>query len=293
MPGDRSSRFVRAQRAAAIGAQVLLLLALCWALAGCGSEQVVSIEPRQIGDKVTEADLQLFLDVIDRLPDKKLPALPTLYKLPPAWDDQRTLPVKELVREEAEQLEKFWTDDATLRLLVRNRALQKALNPRLPLDQFVSLIKGVGMALSRNTIRPEQDLEFLIERGERGLESLRNNSRQFNTLKAEEQHAVLTTAVWVTRIDRAKRLLQVPIANRELASVHYDRLKEIFPSEYTTNPFDAISDRVEELGLPFEELAQSGADAEIDWSESDAVRGDDQVDPEFRPRDGRTARTER
>ncbi|HEX4069746.1 MAG TPA: hypothetical protein VHX68_01200 [Planctomycetaceae bacterium] len=61
--------------------------------AGCGTQAQKFMEPREIGDKVTESDLDAFLQVINDLPDKKLPEMPPLFKKPPSWDEQRTLPV--------------------------------------------------------------------------------------------------------------------------------------------------------------------------------------------------------
>ena len=93
---------------------------------------------------------------------------------------------------------------------------------------------------------------------------------------------MLTTAVWITRIDRARRLSEVPPENLALVKAHYDRLKAIFPQEFWGNPFDPIADQIEELGMSFEELKQTGLDAEIDWKESDALRGTDPPDPDPR-----------
>jgi hypothetical protein len=246
--------------------------------AGCGTHTQKFLEPRDIGDKVTDADLDAFLQVVNDLPDKKLPEMPVLFKKPPAWDEQRTLPVNELMREETDDLEKIWTDDNLLRHLAKDRALKKALRQRLTLPQFVGLVKTIGIALTRNAVRPDQNLHKIIEQGKKRLEALRGQTRRYNQLKPDERHVVLTTAVWITRIDRARRLLQVPPENRAMAQQHYDRLKTFFPAEFTANPFDSIADQIEELGMSFEEQRQTGLDAEIDWKESDAIRGTDRPD---------------
>ncbi len=257
---------------------VALVCGLALLNAGCGTHTQKYLEPRDIGDKVTDADLDAFLQVVSDLPDKKLPEMPVLFKKPPAWDEQRTLPVNELVREETDELEKIWTDDNLLRHLAKDRALKKALRQRLTLPQFVGLVKTIGIALTRNAVRPDQDLHKIIEQGKKRLEALRGQTRRYNQLKPDERHVVLTTAVWITRIDRARRLLQVPPENRAMAQQHYDRLKTIFPPEFTANPFDSIADQIEELGMSFEEQRQTGLDAEIDWKESDALRGTDRPD---------------
>ena len=121
---DRSEtsmvRFISASRS-------FLVLALLAALltAGCGSEAPKFLEPRDIGDKVTEADLDSFLQVVDNLPEKKLPEMPPIFKRPPSWDEQRTLPVNELVREENDELEKLWNDETLIRSLTKDRASKK------------------------------------------------------------------------------------------------------------------------------------------------------------------------
>jgi hypothetical protein len=245
---------------------------------GCTVQTQKFMEPRDIGDKVTDADLDAFLQVVNELPDKKLPEMPSLFKKPPAWDEQRTLPVNELVREETDELDKMWNDENLIRHLAKDRALKKALQQRLTLPQFVGLVKTIGIAVTRNAVRPDHNLHKIVEQGKKRLEALRGQTRRFNQLKPDERHVVLTTAVWITRIDRARRLMEVPPENRALAIDHYDRLKTIFPAEFTANPFDSIADQIEELGMSFEEQRQTGLDAEIDWKESDALRGNDSPD---------------
>jgi hypothetical protein len=261
--------------------------------AGCGVQTQKFMEPREIGDKVTDADLETFLQVVNDLPDKKLPEMPVLFKKPPSWDEQRTLPVNELVREETDELDKLWNDENLIRHLAKDRTLQKALRQRLSLAQFVGLVKTIGVALTRNAVRPEQNLYKIVEQGKKRLESLHGQTRRFNQLKPDERHVVLTTAVWITRMDRARRLLQVPPENRAMAKIRFDRLQPIFPQEFTANPFDSIADQVDELGMSFEELRQTGLDAEIDWKESEALRGADRPDSDVRETTADAAGTKR
>jgi hypothetical protein len=148
--------------------------------------------------------------------------------------------------------------------------------------QFVGLVKTIGAALARNAVRPDQDLRLIVEQGKRRLGPLRAQTQRFNQLEPDERHVVLTTAVWITRIDRARRLMRVPPENLALVKSHYDRLKAIFPQEFWANPFDSIADQIEELGMSFSELRQTGLDAEIDWKESDAIRGMDSPDSDPR-----------
>jgi hypothetical protein len=258
------------------------LLGVCAFVAGCGEQPLRFADPRDIGDKVTDADLDTFFQVIDDLSDKKLPEMPALFKSPPAWDEQRTLPVNELVREESDELEKAWNDERLIRHLAKDRPLQKALRQRMSPAQFVGLVKTIGAALARNAVRTDQDLRLIVEQGKRRLGPLRSQTQRFNQLQPDERHVVLTTAVWITRIDRARRLMEVPPENLAMVKSHYDRLKAIFPQEFWGNPFDSIADQIEELGMSFEELKQTGLDAEIEWKESEALRGLDLPDPDPR-----------
>ena len=57
--------------------------------------------------------------MVDELPERKLPEMPLIFKRPPSWDEQRTLPVNELVREETDELEKLWNDEHLIRHLPR------------------------------------------------------------------------------------------------------------------------------------------------------------------------------
>jgi hypothetical protein len=277
-----SKRLPSIGRVSARGLLASLAVALLMLLAGCGEEAQKFAEPREVGDKVTDADLETFFQVVDELPDKKLPEMPALFKSPPSWDEQRTLPVNELVREESDELEKLWNDEHLIRHLAKDRPLQRALRQRMSPAQFVGLVKTLGAALARNAVRPDQDLKLIVEQGKRRLNPLRAQTQRFNQLQPDERHVVLTTAVWITRIDRARRLMQVPPENLALVKSHYDRLKAIFPQEFWANPFDSIADQIEELGMSFEELRQTGLDTEIDWKESDALRGMDPPDPDPR-----------
>ena len=58
-------------------------------------------------------------------------------------------------------------------------------------------------------------------------------------------------------------------------------LEPIFPGEFTSNPLDAVVDLLEEQGLPFEELAESGSDDQIEWNADEAEFGTDKPDKEF------------
>ena len=202
---------------------------------------------------------------------------------PPDWDEGRTFEVRELVDREIKMLAERSDVEKLATHLPKNRPLLRALRrEQLTPEQFVGLSLAIGVALSRSTLRDDQDLDRIIEEGERKIDELKQNAKPFHLHSQEGKHRVLRQAVWITRVDRAKRLKTVPPENYvDLVQKHGESLAAIFPEEFTVNPLDAIADLLEEQGTPFEELAESGTDAEIDWNENEAIVGKDPPDPEF------------
>ena len=88
-------------------------------------------------------------------------------------------------------------------------------------------------------------------------------------------HNVLHEAAWITRHDRARRLLSVPESNVELVLKHSEELVKLFPGELTRNPFDEIADRLDEQGIPFEELPGNDSFDTLSWQPEDAIVGRD------------------
>ena len=262
---------------------LLILLFLHLLLAGCADAPLEFTEVKRISEKVTDADLNTFLRIVNSLPDEKLPEFPSVFAPPPDWDQGRTFEVSELVEREIKMLagrsdvEKLGTH------LQKNRRLQRALRrEQLTPAQFAGLSLAIGVAISRSTLRDDQDLDKIIEEGERKIDELKQDMKSFHLHSPEGQHRVLQQAAWITRIDRAKRLKLVPPENYiDLVQKHGEKLAAIFPDEFTANPLDAVADRLEERGTPFEELAESGSDTEIEWNEADAIVGKDPPDPKF------------
>src|SRR5262249_1581749 len=61
-----------------VSRSLALICILALLTAGCSTHTQKYLEPRDIGDKVTEGDLDAFLQVVNDLPDKKLPEIPVL-----------------------------------------------------------------------------------------------------------------------------------------------------------------------------------------------------------------------
>ena len=89
----RLARWLSARRHLA-GAVVVAIL-----LAGCSEPEEVQSEPKRADDKITAAELESFLSMIDSLPEKALPQIPSVMAAAPQWTRNRTLPVFEYSRE--------------------------------------------------------------------------------------------------------------------------------------------------------------------------------------------------
>ena len=107
------------------------------------------------------------------MPEGRLPPLPVVFAAPPEWPPSRTLPVNELLAEEQKAIDERWDVERLAERLGRHRRLARILKQeRLTAEQFVGLSLAIGLALSRGTLRAEQDLEQIVERGRQAIERL-------------------------------------------------------------------------------------------------------------------------
>jgi hypothetical protein len=251
-------------------------------LSGCVDKSIELTEVKRIDEKVTEPELMTFLAIISHLPNNTVPQLPPLFAPPPEWSQDRTLPVDELVIEEQRLMEGRQSVEWMAARLHRNRSLQRVLRRRhMTPEQFVGLVVSIGVALSRNTLRDDQQLEELLKRGELALDDLRQNTHRFSSLRPDERHRVLQQAMWITRLDRAHRLQMVPPENMALAQEHQDVLSRVLPAEFLQNPLDAVADLLQEQGIPFEDISDARGDTHITWTREAAIYGTDPSDPEM------------
>lgn len=257
-----------------------LLFACLW-LAGCGSPPLEYTEVKRIDEKLTPSELKTFARIVHRLPRNELVELPRIYLPPPEWDKARTLPIKELVKEEMARLDERWSVDWLARQLQRHRVIDRAIRPEgITREQFVGLTLAIGAALSRAALPEDQRLDRIIEKGERRIDQLREDATPFNSLSLEGMHQILQQALWITRVDRAKRLQMVPPENVELVRQYRELLSPMYPAEFTRNPLSDVVDLLEAYGMPFEELPESGFDGELEWNREDALIGTDVPDGE-------------
>lgn len=259
--------------------RTILSILSCLTLAGCGATTIDFTEVKRIDERLTDAEMQSFLKIIDSLRDKKLPTMPESFVHPPEWNPSRTLPVGELVDDELLKLSQRWSEDWLAKHLEASRRLERALNKeRMTRKQFVALATVIGTALSRSTLDRKTDFDQMIEKGEPIIANLREDDRPFSSLSPEGQYQLLQRAVWVTRVDRAKHLKLVPTENVDMVTRHQERLREVFPASYVQNPLDDIADVLEEQGLPFIEIEESGSDERIEWESARVIFGTDEPD---------------
>lgn len=245
-------------------------------VAGCDGKPLDYLEVKRIHEPIHESEAKAFLQIVESLPDGKLPPMERVFLNPPDWNESRTLPVNDLVIEEQNRLNDCWDVSRLAREWTNNRALQRALRrERITLEQFAGLTLTFGAALSRSKVRDDQDLSRLRDNGTSEIALLREDSRSFASLSEDARHYVLQRAIWITRRDRADRLLRVPVENVDRVERLGEILCNVFPSEFSVNAFDGIIDRLEEQGIPFEELPASGRDDEIEWRAEDALIGKD------------------
>lgn len=260
------------------------VLAAVMLLSGCGDATLTFTEVKRVSEEVTPSELRTFFEIVEHLPEKKLPPFPDLYLPLPNWNAERTLPISDLVDAEQVMLAERWGTERLVDSLPQSRRLDRwLLRKRITREQFVGVTLAIGAALSRSTVRENQNLSGIMAKGENVVSRLRSKGEPFNTLSPEAMHAVLHEAAWITRHDRARRLLSVPEKNVELVLKHVDDLVKLFPAELTQNPFDGIADRLDEQGIPFEELPGNDSYDSLNWDPEDAIVGrDDPLDAEAR-----------
>ncbi|MEZ6048566.1 MAG: hypothetical protein R3C11_23925 [Planctomycetaceae bacterium] len=261
-------------------AGALLLCALSFAgLSGCQQTEIEYTEVKRVHEQLTRSEIKDYLKIIYSLPNRKMPTLPSAYAAPADWERTRTLSVHDLVLEEEKYIENLWNEEALVRQLLRNKPLMKRLKrARMTPQQFIGFTRTIGMAISRSTLRENQNLREIMEKGERVVQKLKEDRRSFSALSEtneEDMHLVLQNAMWITRVDRVQRLLKVPPENVELVRIYAEKLMPVFTDDFKKNPLDEVQDLLVEFGLPFEETEMVGSDVELNWEQNDALVGYD------------------
>lgn len=249
--------------------------ALILALSGCAEEEIQYTEFKRVEDRVTPREVVSFLAIIDSLPEKTLPEIPPIFLPTPDW--RRTYPIQELVQEEKKKLEEHASVEWVTQHMAQSRALKRALRrERMTMNQFVGLALALGMALSRDNVPDDVDLDILMARGKRVVSSLEKMRTVYSSLTEDEAAQITLQAGWITLVDRVYRLKLVPDENRDLAKKHREALKAVLPEDFTQNPLTGLAKLLEDDDIPFEEQPESGSDSHLAWSRDQAIVGGEQ-----------------
>lgn len=257
--------------------RLLNALAVCvLMLTGCAEEPLDFVEVKRIDEVLSESELEDFLEVVRLLPEGKLPELQSIYRVPVVWNETRTLPVSELVNEELAHIERPWDTKHLAHEMEANRRFQRSLRRvGMTPEQFMGLMLCVGTAMNRGQLPDQFDFEGFIERGEKVVAQLKRNRTPFVDYSPDRKFSLTREAVWLYRVDRAERLRDVPGENVDLVRSRWEELAAIFPAEFQIDPLGTIADHLEEQGIPFEELPETGSDTLIQWNPAEAIIGTD------------------
>ncbi len=241
---------------------------------GCGGEESLQTVKR-LDEKVSPEEFESFQSIIDSLPDKKLPEFPSALLPRPHWTQERTLPIQDLVRQENDAFEDRWSVDLITRQMPKSKRLLRALRrEQLTPEQFVGLALAIGAALTADATDPRIDLAGVVKAGKRHVDALTNDKTAFSTLTDVRAHEILTQAAWLTVTNRAKLLLKVPPENLLLVRENREWLDAAFPNDLKQDPLADLTNVMQQRGIPFEELPESGTDEKIEWNYKTAIIGE-------------------
>ncbi|HUQ71338.1 MAG TPA: hypothetical protein VM165_17550 [Planctomycetaceae bacterium] len=241
---------------------------------GCAEDEIHFTEVRQPDQPVTAEEWAAFVRIVEAMPEPKLAPIASAAVPLPQWQDARTMPVYELAAEERLALENAWETDQIARRFAGARGLNRLLKREgMTIEQLTGLTLTISAAMRRAKVSDDFPWDELLRRGERTVVALERDQRLFAGLPLDVRHHVLDDAVWLHRVDRAVRLRKVPGDNVKLVKEHADWLAKHMPESFQKSPFEDVVDRVEELGVPFVELPETGHDDELEWNPADAIVG--------------------
>lgn len=254
----------------------VLFLVVFFLAAGCSEPEISDAPPKRADDRITSAELMSFLSIIQSLPEGKLSSMPVVFRPPPQWSRNRTLPVHELVKDEEKLLVEHRSIDWLAAHCPDSRFLKRALRrEKMTLDQFVGLWLALGITASRAALADDRDLEEILLYGKIAVSGLKRDHRIFSVLGEDEAFVVQEEASWVTLTHRAETLKLVHPSNLKLVREHREELVAVLPSEFTRNPLEEFSSILDDRGIPFTEAVGGESDQKIPWSRANAIVGID------------------
>ena len=246
-------------------------LAACLLLvAGCREPAIDFLEVQRVDEPLAISDLERLERIAAHQPGKRLPSLSPHFLPPPRWDAARPATIATLGREELERLRESTRLSTLTQSNGRNPRLRYALKEEgLTLEQYTSLLLAVGLAVQRGKVDPARDLARYVSDGQRELRRLAEREESFARLTDDQRIRAIDDATWITRVDRARRLQEVPAANVDLVTEHASRLAAILPAAFQNDPLAEVADPIRDYGVPFRERADSGFDSELTWTRND------------------------
>ncbi len=224
------------------------------------------------------ADVELFIEIAKALPESKLLAAIYPFVPPPKWDEDRTLPVRELVNGELQSLDEKWTQCALGERQVQSKAIERILKRKhVSRERFASLAFAIGIAMAQSTVPEDFDVNWHLKRAQAAMMDLRRDGRPFHSLNPEVGHEIIRRSAWLTEYHRGERLSHVPPYNAQLVKHYRERLKDLLPAEFFTMPYNVNLDRNTESALPFEDLPGNESFEFLSWDPATAIKGSDEI----------------
>lgn len=261
----------------------LLYLLILLLILGCRPSPI-NKQQAHFDELLRPSDVEQFLDIAAALPGHKLLSNIVPYQPAPKWDTERTLPVRDLVNGELQSLDERWQECAQGSRATQAKHVERVLKRKhISRDRFASLAFAIGIALSRQSVPSDFELERHLKKAQSMMLELRRDNRTFHSLDPEVGHEVLRRAAWLTEHHRGERLSRVPPYNLQLVAHYRDRLREVLPAEFFNNPFNNELDRNSDRALPFEDLAGNEGLEILSFDPSNAIVGSDAIESRKRP----------
>lgn len=257
--------------------RAIALTSLLMLLIGCGPTPV-NRKLMHFDEPLRPADIETFIEIAQALPESKLLANIYPFMPPPKWDEDRTLPVRELINAELQLLDEKWTQCSLGERAAQSKTIERILKRKhVSRERFVSLAFAIGIAVSQNAVPEDFDVNWHLKRAQSVMMDLRRDGRPFHSLTPEVAHEVLRRSAWLTEYHRGERLSHVPPYNAQLVKHYRDRLKEVLPSEFFAMPFNKELERNADRALPFEDLPGNESFEFLNWDPATAIKGTDDV----------------
>ena len=266
---------------------LLAALSVSVLLSGCGGHVEVGVHVKELSEEVTSEELERFLAIVDRLPGKKLPAFESPLTPPIRWEKGQEKSIERIATERIEQLESRWTSDFLTPFFVRNPKLRWAMaSAEVTPEEFAGLALSFGTALSRSSLPTDADLSGLTKLTIEGVKKLKKDGRSLAMLPPDEQYRICQQSLWIPLQDVITHFAMVPESNLRLAQANRERLAKAFPPEFSENLLQHYEKILNNSGLPFEDLTETGITDLTAWNPTETshtTEGSKQEQRQYEP----------